>query len=105
VPGGAAPLGFALKHVAEILTNPFYIGNFDSLRTSDPLVYQQMSTLTQFTSTTIQKNRLLRPFPHMNGLSDSSNANGKARTHALEVNFQRRLSKGFNLSANTPDDL
>jgi len=81
------------------VTNPFYIGNFDSLRTSDPLVYQQMSTLTQFTSTTIQKNRLLRPFPHMNNLVDSTNPNGRARTHSLEVNFQRRFSKGFNLNA------
>ncbi len=81
------------------VTNPFYIGNFASLKTSDPVLYQQMSTLSQFTSTTIQKNRLLRPFPHMNGLYDSATPIGKARTHALEVNFQRRMSKGLTLSA------
>ncbi len=79
--------------------NPFYIGNFESIRTSDPVLYQQMSTLSQFTSTTIQKNRLLRPFPHMNGLYDSAAPLGKARTHALEVNFQRRLSRGLSLNA------
>lgn len=79
--------------------NPFYIGNFDSIRTSDPVLYQQLSTLGQFQSTTIQKNRLLRQFPHMNGLFDSTDPGGKARTHALEVNFQRRFSKGFNLNA------
>ena len=48
--------------------NPFYIANFESLRTSDPALYRQLSTLSQFTSPTIAKNRLLRPFPHMNGL-------------------------------------
>jgi hypothetical protein len=35
----------------------------------------------------------------MNGLTDSTDPNGRARTHALEVNFQRRFSKGFNLNA------
>ncbi|MBI3209950.1 MAG: carboxypeptidase regulatory-like domain-containing protein [Candidatus Solibacter usitatus] len=79
--------------------NPFYIGNFDSLRTSNPVLYQQLSTLGQFQSTTIQKNRLLRPFPHMNGLNVSSDPGGKARTHALEVNFQRRFSKGLTMNA------
>lgn len=80
------------------VTNPFYIGNFDSIRTSDPVLYQQMSTLGQFTSTTIAKNRLLRAFPHMNGLNDNTDPSGKARTHALEVNFNRRFSKGFQLN-------
>src|SRR5436190_14748357 len=80
------------------VTNPFYIGNFDSIRISDPVLYQQMSTLGQFTSTTIAKNRLLRPFPHMNGLNNNTDPSGKARTHALEVNFNRRFSKGFQLN-------
>jgi hypothetical protein len=79
--------------------NPFHISNFESIRTSDPVLYQHMSTLAQFTSTTIQKNRLLRPFPHMNGLNNSAEPVGKARTHALELNFQRRLSRGFTLNA------
>ena len=79
--------------------NPFHISNFDSIKTSDPVLYQQMSTLGQFTSTTIAKNRLLRAFPHMNGLFNSADPAGKARTHALELNFQRRFSRGFNLNA------
>jgi hypothetical protein len=79
--------------------NPFHISNFEPLRTSDPVLYQHMSTLSQFTSSTIAKNRLLRPFPHMNGLNNSANAIGKARTHALEINFQRRFSRGFSVNA------
>jgi hypothetical protein len=35
----------------------------------------------------------------MNGLNNSAVPAGKARTHALEVNFQRRLSHGVNLNA------
>ena len=54
------------------VTNPFYIGNFESIKTSDPVLYQQMSTLGQFTSTTIAKNRLLRAFPQMNGLNNNT---------------------------------
>jgi hypothetical protein len=79
--------------------NPFLLSNFDSIRTSDPVLYQHLSTLGQFTSPTIQKNRLLRAFPHMNGLNDNADDSGKARTHALEVNFQRRFSKGLNINA------
>jgi hypothetical protein len=79
--------------------NPFHISNFESIRTSDPVLYQHMSTLGQFTATTIAKNRLLRAFPHMNGLTNSTNPGGKARTHAMEVNFTRRMSRGLMLNA------
>ncbi len=81
------------------VTNPFHISNFESLRTSNPVLYQHMSTLGQFTSPTIAKNRLLRPFPHMNGLFDSASNIGSSRTHALELNFQRRFAQGFMLNA------
>ncbi|MDZ4801007.1 MAG: carboxypeptidase-like regulatory domain-containing protein [Bryobacteraceae bacterium] len=79
--------------------NPFFIDNFASLRTSNPTLYQHMSTLGQFTTATIAKNRLLRPFPQMNGLNNNSVPAGEARTHAFEVSFTRRFSKGLNLNA------
>jgi hypothetical protein len=78
--------------------NPFNISNFASLKTSDPALYQQMSTLGFFTSSTIQKNRLLRAFPQVNGLS-TSQYYGKAKNNSFQVTFQRRLSKGLNLNA------
>ena len=81
------------------VTNPFNINNFASLKTTNPALYQQMSTLGFFTGSTIQKNRLLRAFPQMNGLS-TSQYYGKAKNNSLQVIFQRRLSKGFNLNAN-----
>jgi hypothetical protein len=79
--------------------NPFHISNFAFLQTQNPVLYQHLSTLGQFTSATIAKNRLLRPFPHMNGLNDNGQSLGKARTNAFEFNFTKRFSKGFNLNA------
>jgi hypothetical protein len=86
-------------NLTQQVTNPFYIGNFESIRTSDPVLYQHMSTLGFFTSNQIARHNLLRPFPHMNGLYDSASNIGSARTHALELNFQRRFAWGFMLNA------
>jgi hypothetical protein len=81
------------------VTNPFSIKNFDSIKTSNPALYQQMSTLGFFTGSTIQKNRLMRAFPQMNGLT-TNQYYGKAQNNSVQVNFQRRLSKGLGLIAN-----
>ena len=87
------------SNMSQNVPNPFNIGNFASLKTSNPALYQQMSTLGFFTGATIQKNQLLRPYPNINGLTDSQ-YNGKAKNNALQITFQRRLSKGFSLNAN-----
>ena len=80
------------------VTNPFNINNFAAIKTSNPALYQQMSTIGFFTSSTIQKNRLMRAYPQMNGLS-TTQYYGKAKNNSLQVMFQRRLSKGLNLNA------
>ena len=51
------------SNLTQNVTNPFNISNFASLKTSNPALYQQMSTLGFFTSATIQKNQLLRAYP------------------------------------------
>jgi hypothetical protein len=79
--------------------NPFRLANFASLQSSDPVLYQHLSTLGQFTSPTIAKNRLLRPYPHLNNVSDNAQALGRAKTNAFEFNFTKRFSRGFNLNA------
>ncbi len=81
------------------VANPFLLSNFDSLRTSNSVLYQHLSTLGRFTSPTIPKHQLLREFPHMNGLFNNAVPTAEAMTHSLEVNFQRRFAKGFNLNA------
>ncbi|MCL4401416.1 MAG: hypothetical protein M1436_01950, partial [Acidobacteria bacterium] len=79
--------------------NPFYIANLAALQTSDPLVYQDISTNGFFTSRTIRKNQLLRAYPQISSLTKSYAPMGKVKTHALELRFERRFSKGFNLNA------
>ena len=79
--------------------NPFHISNFASLQSSDPVLYQHLSTLGSFTSQTVAKNRLLRAFPHMNGLNDNSDPSGSARTHAFEMSLTKRFSRGFNVKS------
>ncbi|HYP13587.1 MAG TPA: hypothetical protein VEQ63_06670, partial [Bryobacteraceae bacterium] len=80
--------------------NPFYAQNFTGLQSSDPVLYQAIASRGYFTSPTIRKNQLLRPFPHMNGLTDNSSADGKVKTHSIEATFQRRFSRGFTFNAN-----
>ena len=41
-----------------------HVTNFESLRTTNPDLYQRMSSNAFFTSATAQANRLLRPFSH-----------------------------------------
>lgn len=45
------------------VTNPLHISNFESLRTSNPELYQRLAGNSFFTSRTIQRQYLLRAFP------------------------------------------
>ena len=84
------------------VTNPFFIGNFEPLRTSNPALYNQMARNAFFTSPTIQRNRLLRPFPHMSsgdGLEYRDLAVGANRAHSIEISLMRRFANGFTASA------
>jgi hypothetical protein len=81
------------------VTNPFYIGNLAALQTSSPALYAYMSTQSFYTSKTIQVNQLLRPNPQMNGLYEADDPLGRDRIKALELDFTRRFSRGFNLNA------
>ncbi|MEN6535196.1 MAG: carboxypeptidase-like regulatory domain-containing protein [Bryobacteraceae bacterium] len=78
--------------------NPFARSNFSDLATTNPLLYTNLGYRGYFTSSTIQKNMLLRPYPHMSGMTDYYSSIGKARSHSLEMNLNRRFSKGFNLN-------
>lgn len=80
------------------VTNPFYINNFSGLKSTDPVVYQDMTTNSFYTSPTIRKNQLLRATPQMTGLTFSDSPTGEVKTHSFEVSLQRRFSRGFNLN-------
>jgi hypothetical protein len=87
------------SNMTQNVPNPFNISNFASLKTTNPALYQQMSTLGFFTGSTIQKNQLLRAYPQLSSLT-TNQYYGTAKDNSLQVTFQRRLSKGFNLNAN-----
>ena len=85
--------------------NPYFINNFASLRTSDPALYQRLASNPTFASATIQRHRLLRPFGALTNLTYGNLPLGESRSHSLEVQVNRRLSRGltgfFSFNANT----
>jgi len=79
------------------VSNPYYIGNFASLQTSNPLLYSYMANNSFYTSKTIAQNKLWVPYSQMNGLTTIAPL-GRSRTDELDVALQRRFAKGFNLN-------
>jgi hypothetical protein len=77
------------------VTNPYFINNFASLRTTDPVLYQRLASNATFSSATIQRVRLLRPFGALTTLNYSNLPLGESKSHSLEVQLNRRLSKGL----------
>lgn len=82
------------------VTNPFNIGNFSALQSSNLVLYQALASTPFFTSPTIRKSQLLRAFPQMNGLNQILNPIGETKGHSLEAVFQRRMSNGFTIHFN-----
>lgn len=74
--------------------NPFYVGNLSALKTSSPQLYNALSSVGSFfTSTTIGKSTLLRPYP-------SSNLTvgmplGHQRETELDLSANHRFSRGM----------
>ena len=81
------------------VTNPYTLANFAALRTTNPVLYQRMSANGFFTSSTTQRNRLLRPFSQINNLTFSNLPLGKVRVHSLQAIVNRRFSGGFTANA------
>jgi len=79
--------------------NPYFIGNFASLKTTNAALYNRMAGNSFFTSATVQRNRLLRPFSQINNLTFSNLPLGKTRASSVEVGVNRRFADGFSLSA------
>jgi hypothetical protein len=79
--------------------NPFFINNFASLQTTDPLLYQRLQGSTTFTSSTIQRQRLLRMFPQMNGLNLLDQPLGIIKAHSLDIVINQRYGGGLSGNA------
>jgi len=99
---GYTPATAINSDLTQQVTNPFYIGNFGSLQSSNPPLYRYMSSSSFYTSKTIQKAQLLKPFPLMTGLSagayGAGDGLGTSYIHSLEVTFSRRFTKGLSIT-------
>src|SRR4051812_45444661 len=76
------------------VTNPYFINNFAALQTTDPVLYQRLASNPTFSSATIQRQRLLRPFGALTNLTYSNLPLGESKAHSLEVQMQRRFGGG-----------
>jgi len=74
--------------------NPFYIGNMSSLQSSNPTLYSALSTVGSFfTSSTIGKATLLRPYPSSNvSLPEPI---GQERENNLDLSINHRFTRGL----------
>ena len=81
------------------VTSPYTLSNFASLQTTDPVLYQRMSANGFFTATTVQRNRLLRPFSQINNLTYDNLPLREVKVHSLQINVNRRFSDGFTANA------
>ncbi len=79
------------------VANPFFINNFNRADFS-PLVWTDMNTNGFFTSPTIRKSQLLRPYSQINGLTNNNESSSYTRADELQISFERRFSKGWNLN-------
>src|SRR6185436_11541690 len=89
----------ANAYLTENVPNPYFINNFGSLRTTDPVLYQRLASNPTFSAATIQRNRLLRPFGFMTGAAGgllySNLPLGATKSHSLELQLNRRFSSGL----------
>jgi hypothetical protein len=77
--------------------NPFYIGNFASLQTSNPSVYSAIASQGFFTSQTISKASLLRPYP--TSYYSLPEPIGQERENNFDVSFNHRFNRGMTVNA------
>ncbi|HUA58690.1 MAG TPA: TonB-dependent receptor [Verrucomicrobiae bacterium] len=91
-----ATAGFCLQdtNLGANVPNPFYIGNLGALQTSNPALYSALSSVGSFfTSSTIAKSTLLKPFPQANySLPEPI---GQERENNLDLSINHRFTKGL----------
>jgi|GEM_PF-251037 len=73
--------------------NPFYIGNLTALQSSNPALYSALSSQGFFTSQTISKANVIRPYP--TSYFSLPNPIGHERETAFDVALNHRFSRGL----------
>jgi len=78
------------------VTNPFYIGNLTSLQQSNPTLYNYLSTISWFTSKTLQTQQLLRANLNSGaGLTEAGAVRAKSWYHDMQFLYTKRFSHGI----------
>ncbi|MBL8175982.1 MAG: carboxypeptidase regulatory-like domain-containing protein [Bryobacterales bacterium] len=78
------------------VTNPYYINNFNASMFT-PAVWADIRTNGFFNSPTIRRNTLLRPFSHMNGLTNNHETSAYTKSHEVQLSFEKRFAAGWNM--------
>ncbi|MCL6545948.1 MAG: carboxypeptidase-like regulatory domain-containing protein [Bryobacteraceae bacterium] len=90
------------SYLTATFPNPFRITNLAPLQTSNPALYNFLSTVGRFTATTLQRQQLLRAYPNFTSLTGippnakRADFDQKSKYHDLQVSFNRRMSNGLN---------
>jgi len=83
------------------VANPYNIKNLAPLQQSDPLIYNYLAGQSMFTSSTMRRNQLLRPFGQMadvRGIRPGDNFNDKRgymTYHDMQLLVERRFTRGL----------
>jgi hypothetical protein len=85
----------AQANLTANVNNPYNIGNFEALRTTDPVLYQRLASSGFFTARTVTRDRLLRPFSQINNLTFTNLPLGESKSRSLQVDVNRRFANGF----------
>jgi hypothetical protein len=75
--------------------NPFHIDRYAALQNTHPELYSRMAGSNFFTARTVQRQVLLRAFPHMNNLTFLDQPLGEIKAHSLELVLTQRYSNGL----------
>ncbi len=84
--------------LTQTVNNPFYITNYSSLASSNPVAYGYLAQQNYFNSTGINLNTLLSPNPIQGSLTEN-NDNGKSRLNEILVTYKRRFGSNIDVLA------
>jgi len=81
--------------MTQSVPNPYHFNNLAALQSSGAVLYNYLRNQGRFSSTTLRKNELLRPWSHFTLLRNTTNPDGRVRYHAAEFQLEKRFSRGF----------
>lgn len=94
---GQTPASVQNVAVNTIVKNPFYIANLSSLTAAQRTLLSTGSYSSFFNSATTSVAQLLKPYPHMSGITEIAPV-GETKFQQIDATFNRRFTNNFNLN-------